>query len=590
MSQPYQFNFPDMARFFDDLKHVLQTGGAHRLLQYGGEGTSLMEKVKNVFVLIFIILLIYMLYIILFGGYPRPIVNLLTLSFYHKESMDYFLRENNVLHSAFQTIQFNTNGCDDPIKNFDFVFKTNLATQLLQQTHQLDELIKTSYSELKYEEQFYQAMTDYYLYYNKVDVAETIDVITVRKSVVENIIKALKAEKGEISTIVPSEVKNPKDDVTDMTIKNRKFYEQMLGYFINKGIIRFKGKSDDEQLMEAYLRDQEVNFKFYNRFIGIKGVIDGIGATTQQMTALIRQSPYLAFLILPENSQDIQAFAQDYQKNTQAIDNGTIYQNVVADDLNDFSWYTIEYLQYKRDPIIFNKFEADLSQIRYNQREVNTIKKYLNVPIELKQKAELKIFNRVLEKKIPKLIDPSRNNSEDMYSVEERCSPDFFDFIKKHPIFIHVWFADDIADKSSFYRSVMDMYNRLCTSCGSSNDYLTNLKVNSIGFKKYVNAINSFDLFLNMYKPKIVQTYQDQNYANKFFFTRLMKPYYEDFVLNRMQTHYKRTFNKKKWNKSYNKFRIYWAKLGQLLKNGIQSIFRSFKTSTNVSEPEAPSE
>lgn len=79
--------------------------------------------------------------------------------------------------------------------------------------------------------------------------------------------------------------------------------------------------------------------------------------------------------------------------------------------------------------------------------------------------------------------------------------------------------------------------------------------------------------------------YQDQNFANKYFFERLWVPYYHDFIVNRMGTQFQRTFNKTTWAKSYNKFLVKWQMLGKLLKNIMKSMWKSFFTGTGVSAP-----
>ena len=83
-----------------------------------------------------------------------------------------------------------------------------------------------------------------------------------------------------------------------------------------------------------------------------------------------------------------------------------------------------------------------------------------------------------------------------------------------------------------------------------------------------------------------MKTYQDQNYANKFFFSRLFNPYMEDFVSNRMGTYAKKTFSGANWNASFKKFTIQWTKLGQMLKDVMKSIVNSFNTSVNIEKPQ----
>ena len=550
-SRPYQLNFPDMSRFMDDLNHVLQKGGGVRNFLQKGGSLDFFGIFKSIIGLLLIVLLCYIVFHILFGGYPRVLVNIFTFSFFHKESMDSFMKDNKLFLTSTQTLLYRTNGCDDPYSSIDNIYGTTLSNELYTEINVLDKLIKTSYSEFKYEDQFYEAMKDFYIYYDKVSVKQTIDIITMPEG--------------------------------DIKIQNKEFYEQMLGVFVNKGLYNTKGKGDDQQVIDIYNLDKKQGFAFYKRFAAVKLSMDKIGTITTKIVAEFKQYPYLAFLVLPENDQDHQAFAADYKPDI--VKNGKIYDKN-ASELNNFSWFMIEYLQYKRNPDIFSEFKSQLDTISYNSKEKHTIKKYLNVQLDLKTQAESKIFNRILEKKEPKLIDPSRNNKEELYPQSQRCSPAFFEFVKKHPIFSHVMFSDDVPnDKQTFYTNLLKMYDQFATSCGTSNDYTHNLVKNALPMKKLINAIDMFDMYVNRYKPMITQTYQNQNYANKFFFKRLLEPYYQDFVINRMGTYFKKTFSSGNFKKSYNKFVLKWALLGQLIKNVMKSILNSFHTSTGVQEP-----
>ena len=66
MATPYQFNFPDMIRFFDDLKYVLQTGGVSKLFQKGAGMPNLFNIVMTIIKLIAAVTIIYLVYIILY--------------------------------------------------------------------------------------------------------------------------------------------------------------------------------------------------------------------------------------------------------------------------------------------------------------------------------------------------------------------------------------------------------------------------------------------------------------------------------------------------------------------------------------------
>jgi hypothetical protein len=323
--------------------------------------------------------------------------------------------------------------------------------------------------------------------------------------------------------------------------------------------------------------------------------MEEIASIIRQMSTLVYNKPYLVYLISPDSTTNIDktAFTRDYsQYNTQIVD-GSIYSFPDWKKLNKYSWFIIEYYQYRKNQDIYKIFENQLNNIQWNKAEINTIRKYLNISSDVVRKqSQISIFNRKLVKKEPALIDPSRNAEEERYNDNEICKVEFFDFIEKHPIFAHMYFSDSIpGDKNEFYKNVMNMYQRFYTNCDPNNidpqNMLNNLTINGDSIRKFANSINVFDLYLNEYKDKIKKIYEDQNYADKFFFTRLFEPYYQDFVVNRMGTHFNRTFSSKAWDASYKKFLVQWVKLGGLIKNMMKAIFSSFNTSANVQTPES---
>ncbi len=600
MSTPYQFNYSDMARFLDDLSHTIQTGGMRHLLQFGGEG-SIMDKIKAFFTLVIMIVILYVVYRMLFGGYPRALVNVLTFSFYHKSNLDAFLRENDVMVRTFKMLlQSPANTCENPYESLNSIYNTTIATVLRDNVIKLNELINTHYYYLKYDEPFYEAFKEFYLYFDKVN-KESISVTML----------------------------DTKDGLATKAIADIEFYRQMLGYLTTIGAFNPKNKSDDQKIIEVHDKDyissdkedilknlqnvistnpERIKRKVYDRVVNIREVNIAIGNILSELTAVISKHNYSSYIIVPENDFDHQAFANDYKKFNQEIINNTIYSKSF-EELNEYSWFVIEYLQWKKDPNLFYNFANYIVGFSYNKDKIqntdntaneffkeqkNIIKKYLNVPNDKKKILDSKIINRNLKRIEHKQINYSvfsfANQSDDI-DQNYKLSPDFFDFIKKRPIFAHVYFTDESNLKSysnyeSFYNKIMSIYDRFYTNCGRSSDnYTHNLMTNAIAYKQLIGAIFVFDLYVNKYRIPLMRNYQDQYFEFRYFFEKLWKPYYNDFVVNRIGTYYKKTFNRQTWDKSYKKFLVKWRQLGVLIKNTMKSITKTFKQSTNVKEP-----
>jgi hypothetical protein len=318
--------------------------------------------------------------------------------------------------------------------------------------------------------------------------------------------------------------------------------------------------------------------------------MDSIANYTAKFMNLLKDHPLASYLIIPENDLDIQAFDTDYQRYKEKIDNGSIYDEQF-ENLNDFSWFYIEYIQYTKNRNIYHKFFNQIHKVKYNKREYYTIVKYLNSPINKKKEAEAKVFHRDIRKKTPKDYDLSRSDllkRESKYPESKQTSTEFFDFVKKHPFFSHIYFSK-MRNKAAFYKQVMEMYDRLATDCHTASDVIymaKNLRANALPLKKTMNSIMVFDLYVNKYKKRIMHAYQDQFYDNNFFFQRLWKPYYHDFIVNRMGTEMSKVLSARNWNKSYKRFLVQWSKLGDFLRNMMKSILKSFKVTTGVREPQ----
>lgn len=94
----FNYKFQDLRRFLEDVSFIMQTGGAAKAVG-NGQPVDKAGMIINIFKLISyiagIFVLIYILYIILFKGYPRLFVNLFTLSFRRQMKDQEIFTENN---------------------------------------------------------------------------------------------------------------------------------------------------------------------------------------------------------------------------------------------------------------------------------------------------------------------------------------------------------------------------------------------------------------------------------------------------------------------------------------------------------------
>lgn len=193
-SSSYKFNFNDLSRFMDDFTYLFKKGGRHKLFQKGGEGgfsiTAVFEFIIYLVYLLIrlfiIVVVIYTLYIIIFKGYPKIAVNLLTLSFYSKVNIDQLLRENNVLANQFLFLKKPSNSSLSWYSIYNTLYGEYGGNTNLYNISEVYEILKNRYySEYKYNDMYIKSLGEYFLFFNKintnVEYIDTSDLITVGK-------------------------------------------------------------------------------------------------------------------------------------------------------------------------------------------------------------------------------------------------------------------------------------------------------------------------------------------------------------------------------------------------------------------------
>ena len=501
----YKFNFQDLTRLVNDVRYLFKTGG--NVFQAGGT-IDLLGIRNNLTTIILLGVLIYVIYYLLFKGYPRMITNVATFSFFHKENMDSFLKRDDLLIKTFKALSTKA-GYD----LFDFLYKTSAGSNLYNAMVSLKKAIVKNYEGLKPEAQFYESIREYFLFQNRYQ-----------------------------NTAL--DIQTPKEK---LLVKNKEFYEQLLGYYLTAGLYNAKGKGDDQQLIDVYRMDEKNGFKVYNRAYACKGAFDNVSKAVSDVIPLLL-TPYLAYIVLPENKNDFTAVSVDLEKLGPLVSKPEVYKKPI-DQVNPFSWYVIEALQYRSNPALYNRFASEIGSIPFDSSKRTAIVKYLNLSPQKRKLAETRVFKKSLP-------------------VE------FYRFVNKRPIFSHVYFSNEVGDKAGLYSRVMQAQLRFYKETNGKFNHAAYLNGLSTvkDTKMLVAYMHCMNLYINVYREKIINTYQDQNYANKFFFSKLFNPYMDDFVKNRMLRKIKETFSFKSWKECYEQFRGLWIKLGKILKDLVNDL------------------
>ena len=425
---PYKFNFNDLSRFLEDFSYILHKGGATKRLserfKMSEEKKALVEKiikwVKIFFQLCLVVVAVYTLYIILFKGYPRILMDFITFKFFHKEKPDSFLKEGNLLVNNFKFLSKQNDSC---LQSYDMYKSLYGGTNLSNLIDQFEKAKLNYYGKYKYDEQYINSLKEFYLFYDKI---------------------------GKV---------NPQDvryENRKITIEQYDVYELLLTYRKILGDIQTKdpknggNKSNDQLMYELYKLEQNKNFITVTGIKEIHNILIEMGKEFTMMNNNFISKPIIPYLIIPVDDNAINTILKDINKMKDNILNRSVYMTPY-NKLSDNAWYMIEYIMSISDPNQYNTFIKSLPQCT---DDTSKIIYYLNLPREQKIIAEKRILN---------------------YSQNAI----FYEYIKQRPIFAHIYFSKSIdqSNKPGIYGNVMNGY-KLLGDCGVGVVIPINIKRN----------------------------------------------------------------------------------------------------------------
>ncbi len=541
MSSSYKMNFHDLSRLMDDFFYLFQKGGRDKQI-LTGEKKGIAEKIIHYIVIflkfVLIIVVLYTLYILIFRGYPRIMVNVLTLSFFHKEKLDDFIKERNLLINNFKFLANPPNKCISPYSIYESIYGGNNIQSNIQSFESLKDKY---YGKYKYDDKYHNAFKEFFLFYN-----------------------VYKDQTSE-----PVVYNNVKIDV-----KYYKFHELLVTYKIDIGEVDSKNaagveKSPDELIQEIYKKEQANPLRTLDAIANIHEVLINIGNQSKDIIEKYSNLPITSYIIIPPDDKTITNILNNFGKLKIQIQSGQVYSSPYS-EMDDFSWCLLEYISYLSNPNQYGTFASQIPP--YTNDDIYKLIYYLNLPRDQKKIADIRIMNSAA----------NRN---------------FFEFVNKRPIFSHIYFSQqNLGNKADFYSKVMNCYKLLC-DCRLDNvtpdiepatmrERLTNLKENGYAFKQFIISIAYLHLFLNVYQQNLTRMYNKQIISAKRFFMEMWQPVITDIMVNRIGNYFKLTFSSQGMGSSYKKFHTWYKQLGKDLNRMIKAVFKSFFTGVPVEKPQ----
>lgn len=571
-----KYDYQSLKRFLEDLTFIMQTGGSSaNPFQAGGAGGGggvagkVIDGIKLFFISVILILLLYMLYRVATGGYPRAAVNLATFSFYHKLDEAKILSENDFLFGNFDTLtKYASDGCMHPYMVVTGLYNIDVKDQIASTSMYINDIIERHYSTFTYakyksvkrgREKMLTAFREYFLFHNTL----------------------YKVNEKALTKYYFS----PKNDgkYIEFNMKYNDFYKLMIAYLQSSGAMDKKHPnkrgdiSDNELMYEIMTNERLAPVTLLASRKEMFAAFKKLAGNVEVIVNRIRELPYHHFLLTPNSDFNISATIGDIQAFKDLISSQRIYAEKKFDDLNEYSWYMIEIFNWAfnrwSSREIFDNITSNFRRFSYNRQLALA---YINQPIDKKKKAE--IVSRMAQ-----------------------YSPELRENLKKYPIAARV-FHSSVGSQSRIYDGVMYLYTILMTSnCNSANvaeirpenaeKLLNNLVRHAKQYKELVGSFHVMNLYLNTYRPEFTRIYESRYMKNEQLFRELWNPHFEDIFFNRIRNYFQRITNGRYFHGDVKKrFMKLWQAIGKVLQAMSKSIWKAFKQDdkTKTPKPEKP--
>lgn len=581
MSFYENYDYQKLRTFLEDLTFILQTGGAANPVKAGAQGApdsdtaaKIINVLKLIGITILIIVILFIAYRVIKGGYSRLIINLLTFSFYHKEDESKVIGENDILFSNFDILAnyYEQYECGNPYGIFDFVYRTSSKSKLGAQAKAAQDMIEENYSSLsvgsnynmkyRYREKYMAAFREYFIFH---------------KSLIDSD-KDLKTFKF-----------SPKNNDVYITVnaEHYKFYTVLITYFKHLGAINpkstKKGGNVSEielmynmQMMEKISGDNDV-LTHYDRILSFNSTVKALSQNLKVMVGKVKSKPFHHFLLFPSNDKQADRVADEIGKVGRYIKDGSVYYNTPVHKLDSYTWYLLEFFTFMENMMggydIWGSVQRNFQPLEgYNQNLMIT---YINLPMDKKKRAQTRIMNGF--------------------------DRQLLDTVNKYPIAASLYYTmgDQYSDKEGMYFGIMKLlYSIITPSCDPVRVKPDNVKFmlkNIIHYgKPYKQLITSMiltDTYLNSYFDQLTRMFSIRYLNTENFYKELWNPHFDDFFNNRIKAYWKRIANMRYFKGDLHaNFKTKWDILGGKLEGWTKQLWGGFSQEDTTVQPDPPAE
>ena len=622
-------NQSELLKLVEDLKYVVQSGGGGQ----SGGGTpqsilAFMQIFRMIFVVVLYIIVAYIIYVLIFKGYPRLAYDLGTFSVFKQQNLNRMFEEHYFLlnHFKFFTKRVNEYSGAQPMILYNAIInKGSDRTSLSTFIQDLDTFIVDKYSEFKFDKRYVRAFSDHYLFYNKIQDAKEKKAFlnkelfpskgNMRKVSVwtedlenDNWIMPTRYEKGGAKFYMPATkpeqhfmTKNQDPRAVQYVprpppehfIINFEFYElyneliSRIEPFKQRRGIKDGNVTDDLRIARIEYRDRMKGNPLFKQYEDLNKKFKAVGAMCKNESQKIINNGCNYFVMIPRDVGMARTISFEIvQKFSSVI-------SVPLDDpkfdfrgFGDYTLLVIEVLQaYSSQKVTYEglatKMNAMLQNKPYETRILLTA--YVSLP-----KTRRKFVTKTLFLNYPHI----------------NITNDILAFINRYPTFSSIYFNEKVSNdnKSTTWKNAMHAYKYLMTinkdgsNIQSMEDMsnmptmMTNMIQNGRTFKQCINSVFVVDMFLNNFQVQMTQLYEQQYRSNVQFFKELWNPFYQQIVELRVAPYFRRMFYLDNLRRSRRNFWVLiWRPVGRSIQRLRREIGKAFKRGMTVPDDPPPS-
>ena len=320
----FKYDYKDLAKFTEDVQFLNKIGGGNNGKKTSAILSACLTKfsvnedsnivililllILNIIIYACIVLVLYVIYYLVFVGYPKVLVNFFTFSMSNVEDMDKLINANNTFYNLYNDLLDKNPSCGttSAYDTYNKIYQNDIS-ELKSKFTKLDLNIQDKYSQFNNNNKYLNAFREYYVFYNKI----IEDVNSPNPDAKSPLNKVFNTSISDVSSITIR-----LDGVEKTTVITHNIYYKALVDYKSFYKTLDVQPSPEQTIIKLYTDDKNNSFESYNTHKDIKNIINEISIKISDINKILIDplKNYIPFIILPTKESDITNVINDYNK------------------------------------------------------------------------------------------------------------------------------------------------------------------------------------------------------------------------------------------------------------------------------------